>query len=295
MKLVQLADWTQISIQVSSPCCTGAFAETSHFLCWLPSFLSCRFKAAVNTEDTMVASKSHQNVELCPLKCLWLAFAGAGVQLEQAIDGKSEFGSLSQEAIFSQACKQDSLVWFVDIVLCAGVLFLLGWSLHYTVPAVVSICMYRQLRNLLCLVKRKPSQAQAIMLTTVSYFIFRQAISVAWSTAASTTLNLNYPLYQGTACLPLAIASWIYQQKAVITCLNTLVCNTGYLNCNKTYADCLVARPKHRGELARGFRPCSGAFAQHDFPNVASAYFMNALCYCQVSALRIDSAFCQMS
>ena len=194
-------------------------------------------------------------------KCLWLAFAGAGAQLEQAIDGKSEFGSLSQEAIFSQACKQDSLVWFVDIVLCAGVLFLLGWSLQYTVPAVLSIFMYRQMRNLLCPMKRKLSQAQAIMFTTVSYFIFWQAISVAWSTAASTTLNLNYPLYQGTARLPLAIASWIYQQEAIITCLNILVCNTAYLNCNRMYADCLVARPKYRGDFAREIRPCSGAFA----------------------------------
>ena len=78
--------------------------------------------------------------------------------------------------------------------------------------------------------KRKGSQAKAILLTIASCFVFWQAISVVWTNAATATLRLDYPLYQGTARLPAAVADWIFQQQGLITCLNNLVRNTPCAN-----------------------------------------------------------------
>ena len=46
---------------------------------------------------------------------------------------------------------------------------------------------------------------------------------MAWTTAATTTLRLDYPLYQGTAGFPKAIADWILQQQGLINFLDKLV------------------------------------------------------------------------
>lgn len=74
--------------------------------------------------------------------------------------------------------------------------------------------------------KLKVSQAQAIVLTTALCFVFWQAISVIWSSATFATFTLNYPLYQGTARVPEAIAIWIGSHPGLILIFNKLVRNT---------------------------------------------------------------------
>ena len=74
--------------------------------------------------------------------------------------------------------------------------------------------------------KLKVSRAQAIMLTSALCFVFWQAISVIWSSATCATFTLNYPLYQGTARVPEAIATWIGSQPGLIITFNKLVRNT---------------------------------------------------------------------
>ena len=108
----------------------------------------------------------------------------------------------------------------------AGLLLLLGWSLQYTLPAAISFSIFSQIHDFLASMRITVSRAQAIVLITALCFVFWQAISVVWTSATFATFTLNYPLYQGTARVPEAIATWIGSKQGHIVFLNKLVRST---------------------------------------------------------------------